>query len=341
MAIAYAAVGARQLSLLDLAGGSEEQVGLSIGVEELAEDGRLVYAGDGDRTLEIVDTGVWTVDHTDHVHYYRAAARTVGAVALDARVVSVVGAEAHTAIGTADGRVTVLDRRKLEGGAVSEVVTVDSGSSTGLAVPYGETLLVAVGDEKGRPASRIVAMGYDGRETGALRVPCVAPRGAAVLRGGVVIACEDSVVRIKGDTSEVLESEVGPVAGTGFGYRPRSNEAAVGDGRGVWSVNASKVTLRHVPANGRELVAAVSPADGRTVLALDDDGTLISYDLTTGRAIAEAPLRAATVTLDVNRAYVTQPEAQAIVEVDYQDRLRTARTFPASQRPDLAVEVGR
>ncbi|GAB2568338.1 lipoprotein [Paractinoplanes abujensis] len=339
VAIAYAARGARELSLLDLATGEEKRVGLAIGVETLTEDGRFVYAGDGERTVQIVDTGVWTVDHTDHVHYYRAPARTVGSVVLDAPVASVVGSEAHTAIGTADGRVTVLDRRKLADGVLSEVGTVDSGSATGLAVPYGETLLVAVGDQRNRAADRIVAMGFDGRATDGLDVPCVQPQGAAVLRGGVVFACQGSVVRVKNDEAEVLGAEGKRV--TGFGFRPRSNEAATAHSGGIWSVNASKATLRQLPVGGRKLMAAVSPADGRSVLALDDAGTLVSYDLTTGRTIAEAPLRAATVMLDINRAYVTQPQAQAIVEIDYRDRLRTARTFSASQRPDLAVEVGR
>ncbi|MCO8273756.1 hypothetical protein M1L60_24470 [Actinoplanes sp. TRM 88003] len=345
VAMAYAARGARQLSVLDLATESEGQVGLSVGARTLVEDGRFVYAGDGDRTVEIVDTGVWTVDHTDHVHYYRAPARTLGTVTLEAPLATVIGSEAHTAIGTTDGRITVLDRRQLEAGTVTEVSTIDSGSNSALAVPYAGKLLVAVGDRRDQPANRIVAMGADGQESGSFRTPCESPRGAAVLRGGVVIACADSVVRVKLDkevlTAEVLDSPVSPVAPTGFGHRPRSNEAAVAGEGGIWAVNASKATLRHLPAGGRDLVAAVSPADGRTVLALDGSGTLISYDLESGRTIAEARLKAATVTLDVNRAYVSEPEAKVIHEIDYQDKLRTARTLRASQQPDLAVEVGR
>jgi hypothetical protein len=344
-AIAYAAHDSRQLSLLDLATAQEERIGLTVGAQRLTEDGRFVYVGDGDRTLEIVDAGVWTVDHADHVHYYRAPATVVGTVTVDAPVVSVTGFEAHTAIGTEDGRIRVLDRRKLEEGAVAELATIDSGSATALAVPYAEQLLVAVGDNRDRPADRIVAMGADGRETGALRVPCAAPRGGVVLRGGAVIACEDSLIRIRHQkdtlTAEVLDSPAGPVAPGGFGHRPRSNEAAVADRGGIWSVNASKVILTHLPADGRDLVTAASPADGDTVLALDAAGTLISYDLQTGEALAEAPLRAATLTLDVNRAYLAAPRDRVIHEIDYRDGLRTARILNASQQPDLAVEVGR
>ncbi|GAB7037718.1 MULTISPECIES: hypothetical protein [Catenuloplanes] len=344
-AIAYAARDSRQLSLLDLATAQEKQVGLSVGAQQLTEDGRFVYVGDGDRTLEIVDAGVWTVDHADHVHYYRAPATALGTVTVDAPIVSVTGFEAHTTVGTADGRIRVLDRHRLAEGAVAELATIDSGSATALAVPYAGQLLVAVGDARDRPANRIVAMGADGRETGALRVPCAAPRGGVVLRGGAVIACEDSLIRVRHDrdalTATVLDSPAGPVAPGGFGFRPRSNEAAVADRGGIWSVNASKVTLRHLPAGGRELVAAASPADGDTVLALDAAGTLISYDLETGEPLAEALLRATTLTVDVNRAYLAAPQTRVIHEIDYRDGLRTARTLAASQQPDLAVEVGR
>ncbi|MFC7550494.1 hypothetical protein [Plantactinospora sp. GCM10030261] len=344
-AIAYAARGAQRLRLLDLGTGSEKEVGLSVDAERLTEDGRFVYVDDGDRTVEIVDAGVWTVDHTDHVHYYRAPSRSVGTLTLDAPVRTIAGFEAHTTVGTLDGTVTVLDRRKLEAGTLTELATIDSNSSTPLAVPYAEQLLVAVGDDPQRPADRIVAMDAKGQPTGTLDVPCAHPRGWAVLRGGAAIACADSLVRIKqeGDklTATMLASPRTPVSPDGFGYRPRSNEAAMADRTGIWSVNAAKATLRYVPATGRELVAAASPADGSTVLALDASGTLISYHLGTGKVLAEKPLRAAGLTLDADRAYLSDPEGQAIHEIDYRDGLRTARTLRVAERPDLTVEVGR
>ncbi|MEU8244137.1 hypothetical protein AB0C07_38285 [Actinoplanes missouriensis] len=344
-AIAYAARGGQSLRLLDLGTEQEKQIGLTVGAQRLTEDGRFVYVSDGDRTLEIVDSGVWSVDHTDHVHHYRAPARTVGTVTFDAPIASVAGFGVHTAVGTTGGTIRILDRRQLEEGRIAEVATIDSGSSTALAVPYGQGLLVAVGDDRNQPADRIVAMSPDGRETGALQAPCRAPRGWVVLRGGAVIACDDSLVRVKlvndTPTAEVIDAPGGPVPSTGFGNRPRSNEAATADRGGIWSVNAAKATVRHLPAGGRDLVAAASPADGDMVLALDASGTLISYDVVSGKKVAESALRATTLTLDVNRAYLAEPRARVIHEVDYRDRLRVARTLRATEQPDLAVEVGR
>lgn len=256
-AIAYAARGARQVRLIDLASETEKQVSLSIGAQKLTEDGRFLYVTDGDRRLEIVDAGVWTVDHTDHVHYYRAPARSLGALTFDAPISTVTGFGAHTTIGTADGQIRVLDRRELEAGQVVETARFASGGSSALAVPYADLLLVTVGE------NRIAALRADGSESGALQAPCEAPRGAVVLRGGAVIACKDHLVRVKHDqnqlTAKVLKSPRSPVPSNGFGHRPRSNEAALADPTGIWSVNAAKATLQHLPAGGRDLVAAASP----------------------------------------------------------------------------------
>ncbi|MFI7024377.1 hypothetical protein [Micromonospora sp. NPDC049900] len=344
-AIAYAPRGGQRLHLLDLITESESGVDLSVGAERITEDGRFVYVDDGDRRVEIVDTGVWTVDHTDHVHHYRASARPVGSLTLDAPITTVVGFEAHTTIGTTDGRVTVLDRRALEAGQVTRLATIPTGSATALAVPYAEHLLVAVGDDPDRPADRIVSMDERGEPAGGLDVACAAPRGSAVLRGGAVIACADGLVRVRheGDrlTATTLDSPRTPVATGVFGYRPRSNEAAVADRAGIWSVNAAKAVLRYLPVDDRRLVAAASPADGRTVLALDTTGTLVSYDLETGRELARSAVPAASLTLDVDRAYLAEPAARIVHEIDYRDGLRTARTLRVTERPDLVVEVGR
>ncbi|WP_422771460.1 hypothetical protein ACN28C_33420 [Plantactinospora sp. WMMC1484] len=343
--VAYAARGSSRLGLLDLASATEKDVTLSIAVQRLVEDGRFVYADDGGRQLEIVDAGVWTVDHTDHVHYYRKPARSLGTLTFDAEIRTITGFRGHTAIGTADGQIRVLDRRQLEAGQVAELGRIDSGSSTPLAVPYGDELIVAIGGgDSGQPADRIVTMAADGRRTGA-ETPCRAPRGWAVLRGGAVIACEDRLVRVQRESgglgAKALTSPHRPVPTGGLGYRPRSNEAALAGAGGIWSVNAAKDTLRHLPAAGHNLVAAASPADGDTVLALSSAGTLLSLDLETGKVLAQKPVPATSLTIDMNRAYLPDPQGQVIHEIDYGDGLRTARTLPVAERPDLMVEVGR
>lgn len=45
-------------------------------------DGRFAYLSAG-ASVQVVDSGAWTVDHGDHRHYYRAPSRDVGAIAGD------------------------------------------------------------------------------------------------------------------------------------------------------------------------------------------------------------------------------------------------------------------
>ncbi len=342
--VAYATRGSSRLGLLDLTSATEKEIRLSFGVQRLTEDGRFVYADDGGRRLEVVDAGVWTVDHLDHVHYYRAPARSLGTLTFDAEIRTITGFGGHTAIGTADGQIRVLDRRQLEAGKATELARIDSGSSTPLAVPYADELIVAVGGDGSRPADRIVTMAPDGRRTG-VETPCRAPRGWAVLRGGAIVACEDRLVRVKREagklTVKALTSPRQPVPAGAFGYRPRGNEAAVAGAGGIWSVNAAKATLRQLPAPGHDLVAAASPADGSTVLALSSAGELLSLDLETGKVLARRNGPSTSLTIDAHRAYLPDPKGRAIHEIDYGDGLRTARTLPVAERPDLMVEVGR
>ncbi|MBG0561429.1 hypothetical protein [Actinoplanes aureus] len=337
-AIAYAARGSHRLHLLDLATESPSAIELSIGAQQVSEDGRFVYVTDGDRRLEIVDSGVWTVDHTDHVHYYRAPARSLGTLTFDTKIATVTGFGAHTTIGTADGRIRVLDRRRLEAGRLVELARITAGGTGPLALPYADGLLIGMGGE------RIVATDAHGRESGALTAPCRAPRDAVVLRGGAIFACDNHWVRVKHGnplSATILASPRPPGSHVRFGYRPRSNEAALAGHTGVWSVNAAKATLRHVPSAGRRITAAASPADGRTVLALDASGALLSYDLGTGKILAQAHVPATSLTVDVNRAYLSSPRERVIREIDYRDGLRTARTLRTAEQPDLMVEVGR
>jgi hypothetical protein len=332
-ALAYATDGGRQLHLLDLAGTEEKRIDLTTPARELTEDGRFLYVSDGDRTLEIVDSGVWTTDHTDHVHYYRAPAKSLGTLTLAAPIHTVAGHGAHTAISTADGRAVVLDRKALENGQITELLHIDGAD---LAVPYADHLLAVRNDQ-------LVALNASGRETGAFQAPCENPGGWVVLRGGAVIACTNHWVRVKHADGRLEATAIpgrrhSPTPGD-FGSRPRSNEAAMADSRGVWSLNAPRATAQFVRAAGVE--TAASPADGNLVLTLDKAGTLRSLDVGSGRVVAEKKQLGSLLTVDVNRAYVTDPATGVISEIDYRDRLRTARTLTTTARPDLAVEVGR
>jgi hypothetical protein len=96
------------------------------------------------------------------------------------------------------------------------------------------------------------------------------------------------------------------------------------------------------------------------VLTLGADGTLRSWDAGTGEETAATALLAEpppgdggdgrdgaeprpgpVIELDASRAYVNDPAAGVVHEIDYHDALRVARTFTLDITPDLMVETGR
>ncbi|WP_227996120.1 hypothetical protein [Nocardia australiensis] len=344
--LAYAERGSTELAILDLAGETTNTVALSIRADNLLEDGRFVYVSDRDRTIEVIDTGVWTVNHVDHVHYYRAPTESVGTVSSDAPMKSVIGDAGYTAIGTADGKITILDRRGLEAGHITVVAELSSDAAVPFAVPYQDGFLVS-------SARGVSLVDLHGNPSGALDAECREPAGWAILRSGVAIGCEEGILLVKhkpdGEQSLMIpypKQDVERVRE--FHYRPRSNEAAAVAGAGVWNVNASEQTLNYVPVENAvtaPVVAANSPANGDFVLSLGGDGHIRTTALTDSTTIADAPLLPAgtpgPIRLDTSRAYLADRAASVIYELDYADRLRTARTFTVDAKPDLLVEVGR
>lgn len=339
--LAYAERGAQTLAILDLAGEATTTVELDVAAQTIAEDGRFVYVGDGDRTVEVVDTGVWTVDHADHVHYYRAPAASVGTLTLDAPITSVVGQDAHTTVGTADGTVTVLDRRALEAGQLTVAGELRSDAPTPFAVPYRGNLLLA-------GAAGLTVVAPNGAPVRSVGAACGAPEGWALLRGAVAVGCDEGVFVAKQkagqDHDVLLPYPAGAERVRAFGYRPRSNEAAAVAGAGAWSVNTSRETLVHVPVPA-DVVVASSPADGASVVTLDVAGTVRVSATSDGAVRAQTPLvpsgTSTPVLLDTARAYLADPAAEVVYELDYADNLRVARTLTLGARPELIVEVGR
>lgn len=87
--LVLADAGTGAVEVLDLITEDTTSLSRNDGVRSLRTDGRFAYLS-SDGGTRVVDTGAWTVDHGDHVHYYRAAIRDVGAVAGAVSLVSTV-----------------------------------------------------------------------------------------------------------------------------------------------------------------------------------------------------------------------------------------------------------
>lgn len=300
----------------------------------LTGDGRYAYVGTADGSVRVVDSGSWMVDHGDHVHYYRAAVREVGAV--PGREPVAHGDPAVTALALADGRVRLLDRPRLDEGAVAELATLP-----GPAVPYDGHVLVA--------AEQVTVHDRAGTQVATIAESCPQPEGAALTRRGAVFGCADGALLVA-ESSGAFRGEKIPYPrrdverAREFHHRPGSTTlTAAAGGTGVWVLDVGE---RSWTLHETGPVVAVNTAGaGTPLLTLTADGVLHALDPLSGAELARNPLLSAsagaTIEVDTSRAYVNDPGAGVIHEIDYGDALRVARTFDLGGAVAHMVETGR
>ncbi|GAB3605391.1 lipoprotein [Conyzicola nivalis] len=335
---------AGELALLDLIEESVEPVGAIDGVTAVSTDGRFVFAS-GTAGVTVVDTGVWTVDHEDHSHYYRASPAVVGTLEGDGEAVVAGGGTVTAVTFEASGESVLLDSEALGEGEIVEVDRVEAD----LVVPFGAATLVASGG---------AVTVLDQSDTG---IACADPRGTIATRVGVVIGCDDGAI-LATMAAETVGFEALPYPeavaeaerATDFRGRPgRPTVAALAGASGFWLLDTRERTWALLPAESPLLlVAAADDTDGN-VVALASDGRILTIDGATGSTrAATGPLLAATVadpallagvelTVDANRAYVNAPAEGVVYEIDYADGARVARTFETPNSPMFFAETGR
>ncbi|MBL1074372.1 metal ABC transporter permease [Nocardia sp. 2] len=327
--------------VIDLTTEQITEAGRAAGVTGVAADDRFAFLSTPN-AARIVDGGAWTVDHGDHMHYYTTAIREIGA--LDRGEIRAVHSDPAVAAIISDSGTTLLDRKALDTGSVAQQRIVE-----GLAVPFAEHL-VAV-----HPSGRAEVRSRDGATVTPLTEPCAEPRGSAVTRRGIVFGCADGVLVVSADEGAFAATKIaypGQVSAadrpTAFTHRPGSTTlvAHAGD-RGVWLLDIRSGMWRLFEVG--PVVAANTAGEGSSVLTLTADGIMHAYDPGTGAETARAQLLSAPVSgasrpvidIDSSRAYLNDPQAKSVYEIDYRDNLRRARTFPLDIAPDYMVETGR
>ncbi|MFC3997465.1 ABC transporter [Nocardiopsis sediminis] len=344
--------------ILDLITEETAEIGRVEGVSGLSGDGRFAYVAAADReTVQVFDSGAWTVDHGDHSHYYRAEMREVGAVD-GARP---GGAAADTAVTALPfgGTLRLLDRERLAEGGIgdTEVIEAPGAGPAAAAVPYGGHVLVpGTGD-----GDDVVAV-HDrtGEQVGTVEEPCPDPAGRGVTRRGAVFGCADGALVVAEEDGaftgekiaypgDVAEDERARV----FSQRPGSATLAAPAGDdGVWVLDVTAGSLTRVDTG--PVVAANAVGEGAPLLALTPEGVLHAYDTGSGEQTARSELldgpldgpgtgtgTGTTIQIDTARAYVNDAAADTVYEIDYNDDLRVAREFPLDFSPTHMVETGR
>jgi hypothetical protein len=346
-------------SMLDLLTDETTDLGSVTPPDSVTSDGRYVFAAD-DAGVDVVDSGVWTWDHTDHFHYYRSAPRTVGRVDGEGRATVSTGM-LSTADGTGvffpdAGEAVLLDNAALSRGTVEETLRLDVGPHEGLVAPLGDGAVVSQPDAQGRPAT-LRMVDTEGRTIGGTE--CAEASGSITTRVGLVIGCADGAVVLTLDGDEPAVERIAYPDGaaapaTSFAARKgRPTVAGLGDGSGIWLLDTRERTWQWIETPAPVVAAtAVDDADAH-VVALGEDGTVQVYDGTSGEQLAATdPLlastladprlsRGVTLTVDAQRAYVNAAADGVVHEIDYADGARVARSLRTPTRPVHVAETGR
>ncbi|MGI0521414.1 ABC transporter [Microbacterium maritypicum] len=345
------------VSHLDLLDESTTEIGEIPAVTGVTTDGRYLFAQTDDG-IEIVDSGVWTWDHVDHFHYYRAAPALLGSVT-GAGPATIATTNLSTTGGTGisfagSGDAVLLDTEALSKGEIRELFRLEREPHSGLVVPVGSFALVS---EASAGADSTVA-GYtsDGEATG-LEEPCTDLAGTITTRVGAVIGCRDGALLAHVDGEELQVERIPYPAGTtapaarSFDNREgRPTVAGLAGAEGIWLLDTrerswtllpSPVPLVHVTAVDDEAGHLMALArDGRVLVLSDENGTVLAE---TEPLVAESLAAGTTPALiaDQHRAYVSAPTEHRLYEIDYADGARIARTFETATAPAFVAETGR
>ncbi|MBF4992735.1 ABC transporter [Arthrobacter gandavensis] len=342
-----------QVGMLDLINGGATALDPVQQPRDLSTDGRYGFITT-DAGLEIVDSGSWSWDHADHFHFYRAEPRRVGQVPGNGPA-TVTGAELSTAGSTGvyfagSGEAVLLDNQALSEGRITEKFRLDLAAGGAVVAPLGDGAVISDGG-----TLRFHEADGTASETAA---PCADPAGAITTRAGVVLGCADGAVLATSDAGTVSFEQIpypdgaltaAALPATAFdGRKGRPTVAAVAGEAGFWLLDTrqrswqlieTEVPVVHVAAvdDASGSVVALG-ADGRVRVFLAGSGELVA---TTDPLVSGSAAAQARIAVDGQRAYLNNPPAGVVHELDYADGARVARTLQTSPVPDFFAEVGR
>ncbi len=347
------------VSVLNLLTGETASIDAVAAPDWAVSDGRFVFSGTTDDagSTEIVDTGVWTVPHGDHVHYYCTAPGTVGEVA-EAGPARVASNEGTVALSySASGTTVVLDRHALGQGETRELTRIESEAHDAAAAPVGEAVVASSVSAPGA-APRLAAYSLDGAEL-APGVECPGLSDVQVTSLGATFACSDGLVFASAaepsdpasppNLSKVSYPQGAAPGATTLDNRPHRPAVAgpAGD-EGVWLASSRSQELTFVPTSAPILVTVAVADDSNRIVAVDADGTLLVIDGESGdvtgtqAGLVGTPDAAASIHLsvDTSRAYLSTTSSPELHEIDYKDGARVARTLELPTTPAFAFETG-
>ncbi|MTD16199.1 ABC transporter [Nakamurella sp. YIM 132087] len=331
--------GAGAVTLVDLATEDVTTLGAIGPVDGIADDGRFVLAARTGGPTAVIDSGLWTTDHGDHVHYYRSTPRITGELDLTGTP-TIHSTENRTAV-AAGGDAVLLDRDRLGQGEITVLATA-AADPDGMVAPLDADRWVVTADDE------LHVLRADGTiETSS---PCGDPHGGIVTRVGVVAGCAEGALLVPvTEGTAVIESIPYPtgtarsVRATDFAGRSgRPTVAAVAPDAGIWLLDTRERSWQLVPTKETPLLVSAIDDSAGHVVGVMKDGTVAVWD-STGTELGRTSVTAGPVdatlrlTVDADRAYIRS--TTGVLEIDYRDAARIARTLDVAGAVHVA-EVG-
>ncbi|MEA5453957.1 ABC transporter [Sinomonas sp. JGH33] len=350
------------VGMLDLLANGETKIGRVEAPSTIATDGRYVFATTS-KGVEIVDSGVWTWDHGDHFHYYRATPALLGTVG-GGGAPAVSTSMLSTAGGTGlffpeSGEAVLLDNASLSRGEVREKFRIELPRHKGLVVPVGNGAVVTTPGTEGRRTA-LQYYDADGKPLEGARVDCPDARGSIATRIGAVVGCADGAVLIteQGDapTLEKVPYPDAASAGAAIEFDARKGRptvAGLGGSSGVWLLSTRQRSWHWLPTPVPMVRATAVDDEKGHVATLDAEGRVHIYLAKTGEEVAvtepllpktistSSSLETVSLTVDAQRAYLNAPADGVVYEIDFADKARIARTLSPSVQPAFMAETGR
>ena len=339
-----------QVTLLDLETEKRDEIAEArADAVSVDSDGRLVYVardeGQGRTTIDVIDTARWTVPHGDHTHSFRGEPQLLGALEGSGDATVTAGAQRAT-ISFGGGDLVVLAHDDL---AASFTDAARTGiRAAGPVVPFADHLLAATD-------TGIEVTDATGAPVPALATSCTAASDADLTRVGAVFACAEGAVLFTREVGGALAVEPlaypagAPAAIELTGRADRPDLAGVAGDQGAWLLDVRERQWTLLPTDVPLVRAAAIGDDDERTAAIDAEGRvrILSSD---GTVLARTePLLAASVAdpalrdrvqliVDAEHAYVSDPTAGAVHEIDHDDAVVT-RTF-TDLDPWLLRQVG-
>lgn len=347
----------------DLLSGEESELFALSSIKTLDTDGRYLYA-DSHLGVEIVDSGMWSWNHTDHFHYYRDEPRQVGNVSGHGPA-RIVGGPLSTAGATGiyfpeTGRGILLSNAELAQGRIVEQFSTQTKAHQGILAPFGEGAIQSEPATGSTPAM-LYYLDAQGKRVKEASAECSNPTDATQTAAGMAIACDQGIVVVSEDAADARKFTLVKYpdgtpederAGKLSHRKSRPVVAAVAGDNGAWVINTRDLTMDKVMTDQKLIeVNAVGDSEGH-VVGLNAQGRVLVYSTKAGKITDKTKpllkqslknpqvMDSVNLVLDAQRAYVNAPVEERVYEIDFADSARIARTLSPSVAPVWMTQVG-